>query len=133
MQDEDGGDLVDDGAVFGTGASRGVQVAMGFRCGETLVPEVDGELGFVTQGLRESLGLGGLRTLIPRHVEGIADDDPAAAIFADEALQGFEVLPAVGADESEDGLGGQPERVGHGHTNAAVSHVEAHEARGRSP
>jgi len=130
LQDENGSDLVDDSAMFGAGASRGMQVAMGFGGGQALVPEVDGQAGFVAEELGESLSLRGLGTLISGHVEGVADDDPGAAIFADKAGERFEVLLAVGARESEDGLRGETERVGDGDTNAAVSDVETHEPGG---
>lgn len=132
LQNKDGGHLVDDGAVFGPGASGGVQMAVGFGGGEALVPEVDRETGFIAQSLRKGLGLGGLGTLISGHVEGIANDDLGAAVFADEAHQGFEVLPSVGADEGQDRLRGESERVGYGHADTAISYIEAHESRDRA-
>jgi hypothetical protein len=130
LQDENGSDLVDDSAMFGARASRGMQVAMGFGGGKALVPEVDGQAGFVAQELGESLSLRGLGTLISGHVEGVADDDLGAAVFADEAGERFEVPLAVGAREGEDGLRGEAERVGDSDANAAVSDVEAYQPGG---
>ena len=42
LQNQHGGDLVDDLAVTGEGTSRGVKMAVGFGRGKALVPEVDG-------------------------------------------------------------------------------------------
>jgi hypothetical protein len=128
FQDEDGGYLIYYGAMFDSSATRGMEVTVGFGGGEALVPQVYWKAGFGAQHLREGLGFGGLGALISGHVEGIADHDLCAGVFADEALEGFEVLPAIAADKGEHGLGGETERVGNGDADATVSNVEAHDS-----
>lgn len=57
LQDEYGGDLVDDGAMFGKSPAGSVKMAMGFSRGQPLVPEVDGQPGFIAEDLGKGLGL----------------------------------------------------------------------------
>jgi hypothetical protein len=127
FEDQDGGYLVYYGAVFYSGTAGGVEVAVGFGGGEPLVPEVNGEGGLVAEHPGEGLNLVCLGALISRHVEGVADDNFDTRIFADEPVEGFQVLLAIGADEGEDGLGGEAEGIGNGNTDAAVSYVETHD------
>jgi hypothetical protein len=126
LQDEDGGNLIDHGAVIRTGTSGSVQVPVGFGGGEALVPEVDRKTSLFAQDAGEFLGLGGLGAQISGHVKRIANNDFGAIVFTDKAGERFEILPAIRADEGEDGLRGQTERVGDGNTNTAISDVEAH-------
>jgi len=46
LEDQDGGDLIDDGFMGGGWQAGGGKVAMGFSGGEALVPEVDGDGSF---------------------------------------------------------------------------------------
>jgi hypothetical protein len=48
---------------------------------------------------------------IARKVQGQADNDGGAAMTADEAGEGAEVIAAVGAIEGEQGLGGEAQLV----------------------
>ena len=132
LQNQHGGNLIDDGAVFGAWASGGVQVAVGFAGSQALVPEMDREAGFLSQDLGEGLGLGGLRTLVSGHVEGVANDDLYTAIFADEPGERFQVLLTVATNKSEDRLRGEAKGIRNRDAYAAISDVETHEAGDRS-
>lgn len=68
FEDEDSGNLIDYGFVLGSGASGGVQVSMSLGSGEALVPEVDGEVGFIAEKLGEGLGFSGLGALVSGHI-----------------------------------------------------------------
>ncbi len=132
LQDEDGGDLVDDifaADAFGVGRSgvaEGVKVAVGLGGGEALVPEVDGEAELGAEGFGEGLGAGGLGALIAGHVEGVADDGLGdGGVLAEDAGDGLEVVLEAGAVEGEEGLSGVAEFVGEGEADAAVADVEA--------
>jgi len=128
LQNQHGSDLVDDFAVTGEGASGGVQVAMSLGRGEALVPEVDGEGEGLAKGFGEGVGSGGLGADVAGHIEGIAEDNGGAAVFAQQAAEGFEVLLRVFADQGKDGLGGEAELVGDGDADAAGAEIEAQEA-----
>ncbi len=87
LQDEDGGDLIDDSlarAAVG-GVAGVVKLAMGLGGGEALIPEMDGDAGFSGEGGGKLLRLGGLGALIARHVERIAHNDVGAGVLAEEA------------------------------------------------
>lgn len=130
LQNQHGGDLIDDFPVGREGASGGVEMAMGFGGGEALVPEVDGEGKGGAEGFGEGLGLGGEGADIAGEVERMAEDNSGAVVPAEEAAEGAEVLLWVFAAEGEDGLGGQAELVGDGDTDAAGPKIEAEEAEG---
>lgn len=57
------------------------------------------------------LGSEGAGANIARKMQGQADNDGGAAVTADEAGQGTEVIAAVGAIKSEEGLGGEAHLV----------------------
>lgn len=128
LQNQHGGDLIDDFPVGREGASGGVEMAMGFGGGEALVPEVDGEGKGGAEGFGEGLGLGGEGADIAGEVERMAEDNSGAVVPAEEAAEGAEVLLWVFAAEGEDGLGGQAELVGDSDADAAVAKIEAQQA-----
>jgi hypothetical protein len=128
LQNQHGSDLVDNFSMAGKGASGGVQVAMSLGRGEALVPEMDGEGEGLAKRFGEGVGSGGLGADVTGHIQGIAEDDGGAAVFAEEAAEGFEVLPLVFADQGENGLGGKAELVGDGDADAAASEIEAQKA-----
>jgi hypothetical protein len=130
LQDENGGNLVDNLAMFAAGAAGGVQMAMSFGGGQTLIPEVDGQAGLPSQNLRKGLSLYGLRAKVPGHVEGISNHDLGAGEPADDPLERFEVLAAVGPNQGEHRLRGQAHGIGDGDPDTAVANVEPEEARG---
>ncbi len=130
LEDEDGGDLVDDVLAADGGVAGVVEVAVGLGGGEALVPEVDGEGELGAEVFGECLGLGGLGALVAGHVEGVADDGLGDVVLAEEAGDGLEVGASAGAVEGEDGLGGEAEGVGEGDADAAVADVEGGDAGG---
>jgi hypothetical protein len=128
LQNQHGSHLIDNLTMAGKGASGGVEVTVGFSRGEALVPEVDGEGECLAEGFGKGVGFGRLGADVARHIEGVAEDDGRAAEFAEQAAEGFEVLPGVFADQGEDGLSGKAKLVGDGNADAAVSGIEAQEA-----
>jgi hypothetical protein len=128
LQNQHGSHLVDDFPMARQGASGSMQVAVGLGGGKTLVPEVDREGEGLAEGLGERVGSGGLGADIAGHIEGIAEDNGGAPVFAQEAAQGFEVLLCVFANQGEDGLGGEAELIGDGDADAAGAEIEAQEA-----
>lgn len=128
LQNQHGSDLVDDLAVARQGASGGVQVAMSLGGAEAFVPEVDWEREGLAKGLGEGVRFGGLGADVAGHIEGVAEDDGGAAVFAQQAAEGFEVLFRVFADQGEDGLGGEAELVGDGDADTPAAEIEAQKA-----
>ncbi len=128
LQNQHGSDLIDDLAMTGGGAARGMEVAVRFGRGEALVPQVDGEGEGCAKGFCKGVGFRCLGADVAGHVEGIAQDDGGAAEFAEKTAEGFEVLLRIFADQSEDGLSGEAELVRDRDPNAAVSKIEAQQA-----
>jgi UPF0755 protein len=124
--------LVDDLAVRGARASGRVEMAVGFRRGEALVPEVHGQGKGLAEGISEGLGFGRLWAEVAGEMERIAKDDRRAVEFAKKATEGFEVLAEVPADERQHWLGGESQLVGDGDANAARAKIESEEARRHS-
>ena len=131
FENEDGGDLIDDGAMLLTGFAHGVQLTVGLAGGEALIGEVDGEAEGGAELFGEGLGLEGLRTYFSGHVEGIADDELRDVVFAQEAANGLEIRVGGAAMEGKEGLDGEAERIGDGETDAFAADIEGEEARGK--
>lgn len=132
LQYQHGSDLVDHFAVPGKGPPGGVQVAVGLRRGEPLVPQVNGERESVAQDFCEGLGLRGLGADVAGHVERIAKNDGRARVFAEQAAERLQVRFDVPANERENRLGGEPQLIGDGNADAAISEIEAKKARRHS-
>lgn len=88
-----------------------------------------GKFRFVGEQLGKGLRFLRLTTLVPGEMERIADDDFRAAVFPDESGQRPQVFARLFADEGQNWLRDQTETIGYGNTDAAVSHVQAHEPR----
>ena len=129
LQYQYGSDLVHDLAMSGKGAAGGVKVPVGFRRCQALVPEVHGQGKSGAEPFREGVGFGGLGTQVAGHVQGIAEDDPGAAVFAEQAAKGFQVGFRVSAKQGQNRLRGEAQFIGDGDTDAAVSEIESEEAR----
>ncbi len=130
LQDEDGGDLVDDALAADRRVAGIVEVAMRLGGGEALVPKMHGDTELRPEVIGEGLGLGSLRTLVAGHVERVADDGLGDVVLAEDAGDGLEVRAAAGAMEGEERLRGEAERVGERDADAAVANVEGGDARG---
>jgi len=112
LEDEGGGDLVDDLAVGLAGVAGLVEDLVGFAGGEALVPEVDGEAGEGGELGGEGLGFGGLGAGVAGEVGGVADDDGDDVVAARQAGDGAEVFAGDAGGgaapfESQHRLGGQ--------------------------
>ena len=131
--------MIDDvfaGVAVG-GAALGGEQGVGFAGGETLIDEMNGEVGVgggevVAKSGDEGEGFGGLRAGGAFGVERVADDEGGDVVLADEAGDGFEVGAEVGfgsgAVEGEERLGGEAEGVREGEADAAVADVEGEDA-----
>lgn len=128
LQNQHGSDLVDDFPMAGKGAPGGMEMAVGFGRAEAFVPEVYGEGKRLAEGCGKGVRFGGLRAHIARHIEGIAQHDRRAAEFSKQAAEGFEVLPGVFSEQSQDRLSGQAELIGNRDADTAVSEIEAQQA-----
>ena len=67
--------------------------------------------------------------MIAGHVERVADDCFDDVVLAKDTGYGFEVGAAVGSMQREEGLRGEAERVRESDANAAVTDIEAYDAR----
>ena len=128
MQDKDGGHAVYTGGALFDAQVGFAHEAIGLDGGEALIPHVDGELEpgaeFFGEG-RNFLGLSGVGA---GEAEGESDDDFEDVVAADYFRQLLEVGALVAALECVDALGGDAERVGDGHANAAIADIESEEA-----
>lgn len=124
LQNQYRGHLIHHHLVFGSGATRQMQQAMGLSCSQPLIPQGHGQTELLPQHFRKGLSLDSLRTEIAGHIQRIADDDLSAGMFAQDARERAEVLTAIAADQGEDWLGGDASLVGDSHANATVAYVK---------
>ncbi len=128
LQYQHGSHLIDHRAVAGKGAPGGVQVAMGLGRGQPFVPQVYGQGEGFAQRVGKGMGFCGLGADVARHVERIAQHDGRAAVFAEKAAEGFQVRLQVFAEESEDRLRREPQLIGNGNADTAITEIKAKQA-----
>jgi hypothetical protein len=107
-------------------------MTVGFGGRETLVPQMNRHARLLAERLRKGLSFGGLRTEIPRHIQGISHDDLGAALLAHEPRQGAKVLAAIPSDQRKHGLRSEAQLIGDGDPDSTVANVEPHEAAPRN-
>jgi len=113
LQDERGGDLVDNSAVGLAGVTGFVEHLMGFVGGESLIPGVNRELRELSQFRGEGLDLNGLGGDLAIRAERVPYDNSCHLVPAAEAGQGAEVFARIPATvKSEDGLSREAQFVG---------------------
>lgn len=128
LQNEDGGDLVDDGFAGVGRAACGIQMAMRLGGAEAFIPEKHGEFQ-LRFDLRGKLFCGkGARADIAGHVQGQANDNGGAAVAPDDAGKRTHVIAAIGAVDSEQRLGGVAKLIGQSNADAAIPMIEAQDA-----
>ena len=133
LQNEGGGDLIDDLTVLLAGVAGLVKDLVGFVRGQPLVPQVDRQAGELAQLFRKGLRFCGLRTCFTGEADGIADDDGRNCEFASQTAEGAKVFAAAAlAFKGKDRLGSQSELVGDGDADSAIADIESQETRGRS-
>ncbi len=128
LENENGGDLIDDGTMLLAGFAHGVEVTMGFAGAQTFVREVDGKVEGGADLFGESLGFEGLGADLAGHMEGIADDDLGDGVFAEDTADGFEVGARSGAIEGEERLDGEAEGIRDGEADAFAADIKGEEA-----
>jgi UPF0755 protein len=128
LQNQYGSDLIDYFAMGGARSAGGVEMAMSFRGGEALVPQVHGEGKGFAEGVGEGVRFGGLGTQIAGKVQRIAQDDSGTVEAPQEAAEGSEILAGVPADEGEYGLSREAQLVRNGDADAASTKIEAEQA-----
>jgi len=125
LQDERGGHLVNDSAVFLAGVAGFVQNLMGLARGQPLIPQVDGQTGQRAQFGGKGLSFGGLWTHLAGKMHGIAHHDARDAKPPRQPRQRAQVLAAVVAPfQRQHRLGGKSQFVRHGHADAAIANIE---------
>jgi hypothetical protein len=124
LQNEHGGYLIDDGTPIGRHAAGGIQVTMGFGGGEPFVPQRHLHTCVEVERVGEILRLERLRTDVAGHVERIAHHHPVTSILAYQPGQRAEILAPVLTHQGKDGLGGEPQLVGNGDPDPAITHVK---------
>lgn len=129
MQDEGGGDLVDDAAVFLAGVAGFVKNLVGFARGEALVPQVDGQAGERAELGGECLRFGGLGADLAGEMNRVANHDADDIEAAAEAGDRTEVVSGNAGRwatplEGEDRLSGKAQLVGNSDPDAAIADVE---------
>jgi len=124
LEDELGGDLVDDFAAVLYVAAGFVEGALGGDGGEAFVPELDGQMGAFFQRLGELADPTRLPALGAAHVDGVAEEDEADFAFADELLQEIQDRAYAGADEVWKALRCDAEGIADGQPDAALAQIE---------
>jgi len=126
LQNQRGGHLIDDAAMFLAGVAGFVEDMVSLAGGQPLVPEVDGEAGQLAEFGGKGLSFGGLRACIAGEMHGIAYHNAYDAKAPAEARQGAQIVAAVVMPlQRQHRLRGQAQFVRDGNTDAAVADVEA--------
>lgn len=131
LQDEDGGDLVDDIFSVARTAADGVEMAVGLGGTEALIPQMDGELKFGAEIVGEFFRREGARATVAGEMNGPSNDNRRAGVAPQQAAQRAQIVARIGMDDGEQRLRGQAELIGDGNTNAARAVIEAENARDR--
>lgn len=130
MQDERGGDLIDDAAVILPGMTRFIENLVRFLRGEALVPEVDRQAGQCAQLCGKSLRFSGAGALFAGEMQRIPHHDPGDAVAAGQPAKGAKVLAWIAFTfQGQHRLRGEAQLVGDGHADAFRSHIEGEVAR----
>ena len=130
LQDEDGGDLVDDVLSVARASTDGIEMAVSLGGTETLIPEMDRQLEFGAQAVGKFLGRDGPGATIAGEMDRPSDDDFRAGVASQQATEGTQVIAGIGVDDGEQGLRGQPQFVGDGDADAPLAVVEAEDSAG---
>jgi hypothetical protein len=96
--------------------------------GPALVPEADGEAGFVFEFFGEFAGVVALAAGFAGHVHGIADEDHFDTALEGEFAEDFDVVAAADAFEGFESLSGDAELVAEGEADAFFAEVERQDA-----
>ncbi len=98
---------------------------MSFGCRKAFIPELDWKVGLRAEQLHEGLRFFRGRTQRTGEIERIADEDGAAAFFAEEPEQRLGITAIVAhASVSEQRLRGVAEGVRDGDADAGVANVQ---------
>jgi len=125
LEDEGGGDLIDDAAVVLAGVASFIEDLVRFAGGEAFVPEMNRQPGEGAKLRGEGLGLEGTGAGIAGEMNGIANDDGDYAETAGEAGQGAKIVAGVAVDfKGENGLGGEAQFIGDGDADALGADVK---------
>src|SRR5512132_1175220 len=111
LENEDGGELVNGGGSFLDRNLAVAQDTVGLGGGESLIPQVNGQLELGA----ELLGKGGhllrLRAGLTAHAQRETDDDLADVVVVNQAPECSEISFLVAATDGLESLGGDPKGV----------------------
>lgn len=128
LQDEDGGDLVDDILSVARGPADGIEMAVGLGGAEALIPQVNGQIEFGAEGVGKFFRGKGARAAVAGEMNRPSHDNFRAGIASQQTPQRAEIVARIGMDEGEQGLGGEAELVGQGDADAPRTVIEAENA-----
>ena len=131
MEDQGGGNLIDQGFVVLAVVAGFVEYLVGFVGGEAFVPEMDGHAGELAEFDCELTGFEGARTFLTGKMQRVADHDGDGGVAAGKSGNGAEVVAAIAMNfEGEDRLCGEAELIRDGDADPFGAHVKSEEARG---
>jgi hypothetical protein len=126
LQNQRGGNLIDDAAVLLARVAGLIQNLMGFVGGKALVPKMNGQAGQLAERGGESLGFDGLRAEFATEMNRVADDDSGDFEAAAEPGEGAQIVAGVAlAFQRENRLRGQAQRIRDRNPDAPVADVES--------
>ncbi len=129
FEDEDGGNLIDEAAVFLPRFPHGVQMKMSLAGSEALIREMDRKAEGGAELLGKRLRLQGLWADFAGHVERIANDDLSDDMLAQDAADGFEVGMERSTIKSKERLHGDSQGICDGEADALAADIQAEDAR----
>jgi hypothetical protein len=126
LQNQRGGDLIDDAVMLLAGMTCFVENLVGLVGGQALIPEVDGKAGQLTEGGGEGLSLDGLRADFAAQMDRVADDDSGDFETATETSERAQIVSRIAfAFQREHRLRGQAQCIRNRNPDAPVADVES--------
>lgn len=127
LEDEDGGNLIDQRLVLLAVVAGLVEDLMSLGAGQPFIPQMDGELGKLTELGGKGLILESSGADFAAHVQGIAHHDGYNFMAAAKAGNRTQILARTLAVEGHQGLSGPSKGIGKGNAYALGANVEAHQ------
>lgn len=124
LQDEYGGDLVNDFFPVAGATADGIEMAVGLGGTQPFIPEVHRQVKFSAKAVGKFLRREGARAAIAGEMDRPSNDNLRAGIATQQATERTQIAPRIGMNKGKQGLGGQAELVGDGDADALRTMVE---------
>ena len=129
LQNEHGGDLVDDVFSIAQTASDGVEMTMGFGGAHALIPQMHRQIELRAQTVGKYFRRERPRTAIAGQMNRPSNDNFRTCVAPQQAAQGAQIIARIRMQDGEQGLCRQTKLIRNGHANATLTMVNPKNSR----